>query len=217
MTEAKGKREFILDSSDDDGDQTGRNSGQESYRSEIEDIVKGFILEKDLMSQGHEQEMFRMKQNFDREKADLLRHLEDEREVLRQNSRMTSVTSNETGYVSGSHDSDALHLNLYGGDLGGVSCAKRESGTVLTSARYDIDNSLVKEIAEVYLRMNNGMTTSRIRPDLDIEDKFEHDREIFERKFVGEKRELKRKLEEDYNYKLEQEKSRFEGQMQERS
>lgn len=214
MNEAQAKTELILDSSDDDIEQVGLHSGQESYRSEIEDIVKGFILEKDLMSQGHEEELIRMKQSFEREKTDLLRHLEEERDVLRHNSRMTSVTSNETGYISGSHDSNALHLNLYGGEINGISDVKRESNG-LASARQTIDDSLVKEIAEVYLRMNNGMITSRIRPDLDIEDKFEREREVFERKFISEKREMKRKLEEEYNYKLEQEKSRFESQIQE--
>lgn len=214
MTQAQENTNLSLDSSDDDGEQNGLHSAQESYRSEIEDIVKGFILEKDLMSQGHQDEMLRMKQSFDREKADLLRHLEEEREVLRHNSRMTSVTSNETGYISGSHDSDALHLNLYGAEMTGISSVKRDS-SALTSARYDIDDNLVKDIAEVYLRLNNGMITSRIRPDLDIEDKFEREREIFERKFIAEKRELKRKLEEEYSYKLEQEKGRFESQIQE--
>lgn len=213
MTEAKAKTELLLDSSDDDAEQAGLQSGQESYRSEIEDIVKGFILEKDLMSQGHEDEILRMRQDFEREKAHLLRHLEEERDVLRHNSRMTSVTSNETGYVSGSHDSDALHLNLYGTEMNGTSGGKRENNG-LSSARY-VDDNLVREIAEVYMRMNNGMITSRIRPDLDIEDKFEREREVFERKFVSEKRELKRKLEEEYNYKLEQEKSRYENQIQE--
>ena len=196
MTEAQERTDLNLDSSDDDGEQNGLNSAQESYRSEIEDIVKGFILEKDLMSQGHQEEMVRMKQSYDKEKANLLRHLEEEREVLRHNSRLTSVTSNETGYISGSHDSDALHLNLYGGEMAGISGVKRESNG-LASARYDIDDNLVKDIAEVYLRLNSGTITSRIRPDLDIEDKFEREREIFERKFIAEKREFKRKLEEE--------------------
>lgn len=211
MTDSQEKQGYILESSDEDTDQTVHQdaTAEESYRREIEDIVKGFILEKDLMSQGHEEQMIRMKETFQREKVDLLRHLEEERESLRQNSRMTSVTSNETGYASGSH-AESEAYNFYSGEL---ASPKRQATSLSSSG--EVDNNLIKEIAEVYLRMNNGMITSGVRPDLDIEDKFEREREILESKFVAEKREMKRKLEDDYNHKLEQEKNQYEGQIQE--
>ena len=52
---------------------TERDEGQENhtednYRQEIEDIVRGFIIEKDILAQSHEEEINRMKRRFDVER-----------------------------------------------------------------------------------------------------------------------------------------------------
>ncbi|EDO30606.1 predicted protein [Nematostella vectensis] len=123
------------------------------------------------------------------------------------NSRIAS-TGSETGY--GSRGSMAyLHSGLE--NSAGVNA--------VTSSRQtnsnDIDNNLVREIAEVYMRMSNCPLESAVRPDLDLEDKYEKEREVLERKFLSEKREMKRKLEENYTHKLEQERSGYESSLQE--
>ena len=69
----------------------------------------------------------------------------------------------------------------------------------------------IREIAEVYLRINNGALTSQMRPELDLEDKYETEREALERSFHLEKRELKRKLEEECYRKLEQKLIKYEA------
>ena len=247
---------------------------QESYRREIEDIVKGFILEKEILVQGHQEEISRMRDAFSSERGDLYKHFEMERDELWRSSRRNTSPANESGTqqvedfeshtqaralsaspsetnargsgtlsprksrhysgqalngansnptkeISDDFVSHTNHAYFLSNPTSGISVRDSGNSTPRKSRHYagqvsdTVDLNLVREIAEVYMRVNSGATASHVRPDLDLEDKFEREREALERRFQAEKRELKRKLEDDHNQKLEQERSRYEEHIQE--
>ncbi|XP_068737353.1 golgin subfamily A member 4-like [Montipora capricornis] len=189
---------------------------EESYRQEIEDIVHGFIIEKDILAQSHEEEIRRMKQHFDLEKRQLLQQLETDKEQMIAASRIreTATTANAEVYfaqpealISNAGQSQSLSEAL-------TNCRLRSSFHRRSNSGHDIDevdSSLIREIAEVYLRINNGALTSQMRPELDLEDKYEREKEVLERSFQLEKRELKRKLEDESHQKMEQDRMKYEA------
>lgn len=192
---------------------------QENYRQEIEDIVRGFIIEKDILAQSHEEEINRMKRRFDLERKQLLHQLEMDKEQMIAASRITESVANDVTFaVSDTVVSDAGRLHSFSAESSaGVqrlgSCFQRRSNGGQDID--EVDSNLIREIAEVYLRINSGALTSQMRPELDLEDKYERERESLERTFQLEKRELKRNLEEDCHRRLEQERIKYEGNMAE--
>ena len=195
--------------------QRHENREEENYRQEIEDIVKGFIIEKDLLAQSHEEEINRIRVHFDKERKDLLQQLQMEKEQMIGVSRIMDSAANEVTFaVSDSFISEAGRIQSYsesGTDtqmLNGF-----HQGLFERKSLDETDSNLIREIAEVYLRVNNGSLTTQMRPDLDLEDKFEQEREAIESSFRSEKRELKRKMEEDCQLRLEQERLKYEGNM----
>lgn len=190
---------------------------EENYRQEIEDIVRGFIIEKDILAQSHEEEINRMKKRFDLERRQLLKQLEMDKEQMIEASRISESAANEVTFaVSDTFVSDAGRLHSFcesSADAQRLGSFYRRS-----NGGHDIDevdSNLIREIAEVYLRINNGALTSQMRPELDLEDKYEREREALERSFQLERRELKRKLEEDCHRRLEQERIKYEANMAE--
>jgi len=194
------------------------NHSEENYRQEIEDIVRGFIIEKDILAQTHEEEINRMKRRFDLERKQLLKQLEMDKEQMIEASRITDTVANtEVSFaVSDTFASDAGRLHSFSESSADVqrssSFQRRSNGDHDID---EVDSNLIREIAEVYLRINNGTLTGQMRPELDLEDKYEREREVLERSFQLEKRELKRKLEEDCHHRLEQERIKYEGNMAE--
>lgn len=189
------------------------NNKDESFRQEIEDIVRGFIIEKDVLAQSHEEEINRMKQRFDLERKQLLKQLEMEKEQMIEASRIGESEKEVSFALSNAFVSEAGRMQSFPHSSGEgnqfVSGFHRQSNGGLDID--DVDSNLIREIAEVYLRINNGTLTSQMRPELDLEDKYEREREALERSFHLEKRELKRKLEEDCYRRLEQERIKYEG------
>ena len=194
------------------------NHSDENYRQEIEDIVRGFIIEKDILAQTHEEEINRMKRRFDLERKQLLKQLEMDKEQMIEASRITDTVANaEVSFaVSDTFASDAGRLHSFSESSTDVqrssSFQRRSNGDHDID---EVDSNLIREIAEVYLRINSGTLTGQMRPELDLEDKYEREREVLERSFQLEKRELKRKLEEDCHHRLEQERIKYEGNMAE--
>ncbi|PFX23353.1 hypothetical protein AWC38_SpisGene12113 [Stylophora pistillata] len=188
---------------------------QENYRHEIEDIVRGFIIEKDILAQSHEEEIRRMKNSFDLERRQLLHQLEMDKDQMMEASRITESVANGVAFAASdtvSHDTGQIRLFSGAESLAGAQ--RLGSFQPVSSGGHDIyevDSNLIREIAEVYLRINNGPLTSQIHPELDLEDKYERERESIERNFQLEKRELKRKLEEEYQRQLQQEKMKYEA------
>lgn len=189
------------------------NNKDESFRQEIEDIVRGFIIEKDILAQSHEEEINRMKQRFDLERKQLLKQLEMEKEQMIEASRIGESEKEVSFALSNAFVSEAGRMQSFPHSSGEgnqfVSGFHRQSNGGLDID--DVDSNLIREIAEVYLRINNGTLTSQMRPELDLEDKYEREREALERSFHLEKREIKRKLEEDCYRRLEQERIKYEG------
>lgn len=185
----------------------------ESFRQEIEDIVRGFIIEKDILAQSHEEEINRMKQRFDLERKQLLKQLEMGKEQMIEASRIGDSEKAVSFALSNAFVSEAGRMESFSHSSGEgnqfVSGFHRQSNGGLDID--DVDSDLIREIAEVYLRINNGTLTSQMRPELDLEDKYEIEREALERSFHLEKRELKRKLEEDCYRRLEQERIKYEA------
>ena len=201
----------------------GKTEGQENehtdenYRQEIEDIVRGFIIEKDILAQSHEEEISRMKRRFDLERKQLLKQLEMDKEQMIEASRISESVANEVSFAaSDTFISDTCQLHSFSENSADAqrlgSFHRRSNGG---HGIDEVDSNLIQEIAEVYLRINNGALTSQMRPELDLEDKYEREREALERSFQLEKRELKRKLEEDCHRRLEQERIKYEGNMAE--
>lgn len=194
------------------------NHSDENYRQEIEDIVRGFIIEKDILAQTHEEEINRMKRRFDLERKQLLKQLEMEKEQMIEASRITDTIANaEVSFaVSDIMASDAGRPQSFSESSADVqrssSFQRRSNGSHDID---EVDSNLIREIAEVYLRINSGTLTGQMRPELDLEDKYEREREVLERSFQLEKRELKRKLEEDCHHRLEQERIKYEGNLAE--
>ena len=194
------------------------NHSDENYRQEIEDIVRGFIIEKDILAQTHEEEINRMKRRFDLERKQLLKQLEMDKEQMIEASRITDTVANaEVSFaVLDTLASDAGRLHSFSESSADVqqssSLQRRSNGSHDID---EVDSNLIREIAEVYLRINSGTLTGQMRPDLDLEDKYEREREVLERSFQLEKRELKRKLEEDCHHRLEQERIKYEGNLAE--
>ena len=189
------------------------NNKDESFRQEIEDIVRGFIIEKDILAQSHEEEINRMKQRFDLERKQLLKQLEMEKEQMIEASRIGDSEKEVSFALSNAFVSEAGRMQSFPHSSGEgnqfVSGFHRQSNGGLDID--DVDSNLIREIAEVYLRINNGTLTSQMRPELDLEDKYEREREALERSFHLEKREIKRKLEEDCYRRLEQVRIKYEG------
>ena len=193
------------------------NHSDENCRQEIEDIVRGFIIEKDILAQTHEEEISRMKRRFDLERKQLLKQLEMDKEQMIEASRITDTVANEVSFaVSDTFAPDAGQLHSFSENSADVqrssSFPRRSNGDHNID---EVDSNLIREIAEVYLRINSGTLTGQMRPELDLEDKYEREREVLERSFQLEKRELKRKLEEDCHHRLEQERIKYEGNMAE--
>lgn len=193
------------------------NHSDENCRQEIEDIVRGFIIEKDILTQTHEEEISRMKRRFDLERKQLLKQLEMDKEQMIEASRITDTVANEVSFaVSDTFAPDAGQLHSFSESSADVqrssSFQRRSNGDHNID---EVDSNLIREIAEVYLRINNGTLTGQMRPELDLEDKYEREREVLERSFQLEKRELKRKLEEDCHHRLEQERIKYEGNLAE--
>ena len=194
------------------------NHSYENYRQEIEDIVRGFIIEKDILAQTHEEEINRMKRRFDLERKQLLKQLEMDKEQMIEASRITDTIANaEVSFaVSDTLASDAGRPHSFSESSADVqrssSFQRRSNGSHDID---EVDSDLIREIAEVYLRINSGTLTGQMRPELDLEDKYEREREVLERSFQLEKRELKRKLEEDCHHRLEQERIKYEGNLAE--
>ncbi|KAL9987710.1 hypothetical protein ACROYT_G002059 [Oculina patagonica] len=158
-----------------------------------------------------------MKRRFDLERKQLLKQLEMDKEQMIEASRISDSVANEVNFaVSDTFISDAGRLHSFSESSAdaqrlGSSYRRSNGGHEID----EVDSNLIREIAEVYLRINNGALTSQMRPELDLEDKYEREREALERSFQLEKRELKRKLEEDCHRRLEQERIKYEGNMAE--
>ncbi|KAJ7388979.1 hypothetical protein OS493_034367 [Desmophyllum pertusum] len=87
---------------------------EETYRQEIEDIVRGCIIEKDIMTQSHEEEISRMRRCFDLERKQLLKQLEMDKEQMIEASRITDCVANEVNFaVSETFVSDAGRLHSF--------------------------------------------------------------------------------------------------------
>ena len=213
MSDSPEVRELLEESTDEE-----QQRREENYHQEIDDIVKGFILEKDILKQGHDDELAHMKEQFRKERSSLMKQFEKERQEMLRNTSQENLAS-ETRYTSSSADS-ALGYSYSHNHSASDAVFESQWEQLSPSTRRVIkepeamDLNVIREIAEVYLRMQNGLVTSSVRPDLDLEDKFEREREVLEQSFAVEKRELRRKLEEDFNRKMEQERNRYECTIQ---
>ena len=195
---------------------------EENCRQEIEDIVRGFLIEKDIMAQSHEEEINRMKQRFDLERRQLLERLEIDKGQMISASRISESADvlNAEGHFAASEVliSDAGRTQSLTEALMDDRNRFRSGSKRRLNSGYDmdeVDSGLIREIAEVYLRINNSALTSQMRPDLDLEDKFEREKEVLERSFHLEKREMRRNLEEECHHKMEQERMKYEASITE--
>lgn len=195
---------------------------EENCRQEIEDIVRGFLIEKDIMAQSHEEEINRMKQRFDLERGQLLERLEIDKGQMISAARISESAGvlNAEGHFAASEVliSDAGRTQSLTEALMDDRNRFRSGSKRRLNCGYDmdeVDSSLIREIAEVYLRINNSALTSQMRPELDLEDKFEREKEVLERSFQLEKREMRRNLEEECHHKMEQERMKYEASIAE--
>ena len=227
----KGRQQTRMDNSSEQNEETilavdteGQSKQkEENCRQEIEDIVRGFLIEKDVMAQSHEEEINCMKQRFDLERRQLLELLKIDRGQMVSASRISESATvlNAEGHFAAAPEvliSDAGRTQSLTEALMDEQNRLRNGSDRGLNGGYDmdeVDSSLIREIAEVYLRINNSALTSQMRPELDLEDKFEREKEVLERSFQLEKREMRRRLEEECHQKMEQERMKYEASIAE--
>ena len=150
-----------------------------SLENEKDSIMKGFMIEKQLMSREHEREKELLIDDFTKDRHKLIDKFRGQLEEIEE--KLDRKNGYDAEYDG---ESPTNKMNTAGRKGPGAIFLKLNGDKVVTP--------------EGFLSM------------LDLEDKYENDKEKLERNFRKEKRELKEKLEEDYERKLQAERFRYD-------
>ena len=159
----------------------------ETFENEKSDIMKGFILEKRILNREHKQEKEDLISNFVKERQSMLDHFQ--RQVKDIEKKMTN-TASKTTFAENSVNSEKEVRRKY------EACAsptKSSPGKLMIKVEGD-----------------GILTPEQFLSAMELEERFESEKEIIEKSFRKEKHNLKDKLEVEYSRKLLHEKERHD-------
>ena len=180
----------------------------ETFENEKSDIVKGFILEKRILSTEHTKEKKDLISNFVAERQRMLESFQ--RQVKDIEQKMSS-TATAAGNSSKPMSSSTVNKES-------ISHQHQQNSSRLPEKVFDlsVDGKQRSEMNGKLLIKVEGdriLTPEQFLSAMELEERFESEKEIIEKSFRKEKHQLKDKLEVEFSRKLLREKERHERDM----
>jgi len=168
----------------------------ETFENEKSDIVKGFILEKRILSREHKQEKQDLISNFVKERQNMLDHFQKQVKDIEQ--KMTHTESKTTFAENSVNSEKAFNL------------------TNESRRKYEAHSSPKKSMPGKLMIKVEGdriLTPDQFLSAMELEERFESEKEVIEKSFRKEKHNLKDKLEVEYSRKLLHEKEKHDREI----
>lgn len=158
----------------------------ENFENEKSDIVKGFILEKKVLNREHEKEKQGLISNFVQERQKMLESFQQQVQDIEQ-----KMSSNDNESV----------FNV-----------TNESRTKTTAATKDIRSP---QAGKLLIRVGGDriLTPEQFLSAMELEEKFESEKELIEKSYRKEKSKLREKLEVEYERKYLREKQSHDAEL----
>lgn len=154
----------------------------ENFENEKSDIVKGFILEKKILNREHE-----------KEKEDLISNFVQERQKMLESFQQQVQDIEQKMSKGGSRDNNPSSVFNISGE------AKSTKGVATERLK-----STPPQPGKLLIRVDGDriLTPEQFLSAMELEEKFESEREIIEKSYRKEKHQLRDKLEVEYERKL---------------
>ena len=181
----------------------------ETFENEKSDIMKGFILEKRILSSEHDKEKKDLISNFVAERQRMLESFQQQVRDIEQ--KMSSTTAGNS----------SKPMTSTTGKLNGATTHQHQhqiSSSRLPEKVFDlsVDGKQRSEVNGKLLIKVEGdriLTPEQFLSAMELEERFESEKEIIEKSFRKEKHQLKDKLEVEFSRKLLREKEKHERDM----
>ena len=173
----------------------------ETFENEKSDIVKGFILEKRILSTEHSKEKKDLISNFVAERQRMLESFQQQVKDIEQ--KMSSTSGNSKPMTSQQQNSSCLPEKVF--DLSVDGKWRNKSNDFSPEAKSVTPGKLL-----IKVEGDRILTPEQFLSAMELEERFESEKEIIEKSFRKEKHQLKDKLEVEFSRKLLREKEKHE-------
>ena len=176
--------------------------GSES-KDETEEIIRGFLLEKDIISQEHQKEKEELVDSFMKDRDELIGKFRKQvSNIERKLNREQDTRDRPKKSGSGSRAAKVAD----------GTTRVPHGATKVSNGRARVHN----ETTPIYIRLDEGnvISAEEFLMKVKLEDKYDIERDTLERSFRDEKRLLKEKLELDYVRKLQHERLQHDAMVE---